>query len=372
MTSSAEPRGCWKVICSARNIGAKASVQNLAGVLDNIPGDHSVELIDVGPTNHHVFGFLFSQVIVAIRILRERKRISIGILFVGATCFTLPVLVLKALRIPVILIAPGSAAKAAYCILRSEYGALGSLVAAPFRVLEETNYRLADTIVTEAPSIAEELGLGKFKPKLLSEGALAVDVSSFKPMTKISEREDVIGFCGRLSSEKGFGCLVDSLREILERLPTVRVHIVGDGHLHGYLLEQLRGPIAARRIRLDSWIPKSQLPAYFNSIKLLVVPSFTEGMPLAPLEAMACGTLVLASSVGGLPSAIQHERNGFLLESNAPNRIADSVISVLARPDLEKISVEAVEHVRKSYDLGAAISHYGLVILRTTGFNRER
>jgi glycosyltransferase involved in cell wall biosynthesis len=98
------------------------------------------------------------------------------------------------------------------------------------------------------------------------------------------------------------------------------------------------------------WLPHHKLPLLLNKLRLLVLPSVTEGLPNVVLEAMACGTPVLATPVGAIPDIIKEGESGFLLKSNDPKHIAERIIELLNKPDLlEKVSVNAYNYVRENF-----------------------
>jgi glycosyltransferase involved in cell wall biosynthesis len=85
-------------------------------------------------------------------------------------------------------------------------------------------------------------------------------------------------------------------------------------------------------------------------MKLLVLPSYTEGLPNIVLEAMACGTVVLATPVGAIPDIIKDGETGFLLKSNDPKHIAERILELLNKPELlDKVSINAYNYVRKNF-----------------------
>ena len=69
-------------------------------------------------------------------------------------------------------------------------------------------------------------------------------------------------------------------------------------------------------------------------LKLLVLPCYTEGLPNVMLDAMACGTLVLAISVGAIPDPIKNDETRFIMGDNSPECIARSVVKALNYRDL--------------------------------------
>ena len=73
-------------------------------------------------------------------------------------------------------------------------------------------------------------------------------------------------------------------------------------------------------------------------MKLLVMPSYYEGLPATVLEAMACGTPVLATGVGAIPDIVKEGETGFIIGDLSPERLADDIVRALGHPELPLIS----------------------------------
>jgi glycosyltransferase involved in cell wall biosynthesis len=104
------------------------------------------------------------------------------------------------------------------------------------------------------------------------------------------------------------------------------------------------------------------LPDYLNKINLVVLPSYTEGLPNLMLEAMACGTLVLATPVGAIPDIITDGETGFIMEDNSTVCIAENVIRALEHPDLERIVENARVLVEQEFTYEAAVERYAKIV----------
>ncbi|MCX6262643.1 MAG: glycosyltransferase family 4 protein, partial [Bacteroidia bacterium] len=103
------------------------------------------------------------------------------------------------------------------------------------------------------------------------------------------------------------------------------------------------------RVDFPGWISHDVLHKYLNQLRLLVLPSYTEGLPNIMLEAMACGTPVLATPVGGIMDVIIDGETGYIMENNSPTCIAKNVIRALSSPDLEKIAENGRRFVEEKY-----------------------
>lgn len=81
-------------------------------------------------------------------------------------------------------------------------------------------------------------------------------------------------------------------------------------------------------------------------------------MPVVILEAMACGTPVLATPVGGVPDVIKDGKTGFIMEDNSPECIVRNAIRALNHPKLEEISRNAHALIEKDFTYAAVAERY--------------
>jgi glycosyltransferase involved in cell wall biosynthesis len=140
----------------------------------------------------------------------------------------------------------------------------------------------------------------------------------------------VIVSIGRLSPEKGHADLIEALRLAAERGRHVSAVLAGDGPSRADLVERIRAA------DLQSWV---HLPGYvkqparlLQDADLMVLPSHTEGLPNAALEALAMQVPVLATDVGGTPEVVFDGENGMLIPPRSPQRMAEGNIDFLDNP----------------------------------------
>jgi glycosyltransferase involved in cell wall biosynthesis len=106
-----------------------------------------------------------------------------------------------------------------------------------------------------------------------------------------------------------------------------------------------------------NWIDRG-IADYHNELKLFVLPSHFDAFPTSVLEAMGCSAPVLARPVDAIPDVITDEGKGFLLESTAPERIAQRITMILNYRDLKKVADNAEGLVRKKFTRTAATERY--------------
>jgi glycosyltransferase involved in cell wall biosynthesis len=121
------------------------------------------------------------------------------------------------------------------------------------------------------------------------------------------------------------------------------------------------------RVTLSGLIPHDELPELLNRLKLLVLPSYTEGVPTIILEAMACGVPVVATPVGGIPDVVRDGETGFILEDNTPPEIARVILQALACSRLERVAQQASELIRRERSFEAGIAGWRYVLGRVRG-----
>jgi D-inositol-3-phosphate glycosyltransferase len=171
-----------------------------------------------------------------------------------------------------------------------------------------------------------------------------VDLSIFKPLDIDEARrrlglngERVVLYVGRLEAIKGVDLLLHSAA-IMEGKDSLKVLVVGGDATRGGEVRRLKGLAEELGIgqvmEFVGMVDQSLLPLYYNAADVCVVPSYYESFGLVALEALACGTPVVASRVGGLPTVVQHARTGYLQSWRCPEPFADSLEVILGSKGL--------------------------------------
>ena len=298
-----------------------------------------------------IFNYIYLQLWISYRIIRLARNVDIWIFFMGEGLL-LPVLTLKLLGKPVILSLASSSLK----IIEANKDI--SRFPALSKFLETTNYVLSNGIILYSPNLVKEWNLEKYRNKISIAHEHFLDFDKFKMKKKFGERDNLVGYIGRLSEEKGTLNFVKAIPEISKEKDDLEFLIGGDGQLCDKIKKHLDENNLTDRVKLTGWIPHDKLPDYLNGLELVVLPSYTEGLPNLMLEAMACGTPVLATPVGAIPDVITDGETGFILENNSPECIAENVIRALNHQNLDEIVKNARELMEKEFTYEAAVERY--------------
>ena len=167
---------------------------------------------------------------------------------------------------------------------------------------------------------------------------------------------------GRFSEEKGIMNLLNSVNQISKTDPTLKFMIIGDGPLREKIFSFVKKKDLNETIEILDWINHEKLAFFLNQFKIIVLPSYTEGLPNIMLEAMACGTPVLATPVGAVPDMIKDGKTGFIMENNSPECISFNIKRAFKHPDLATIADNANNFVRKEFTFETAVKRYSKII----------
>lgn len=214
--------------------------------------------------------------------------------------------------------------------------------------LTTINRNFCDKIIIYSPRLITDWKLESYINKIFIAHEHILDFSLFHNDIKLSSRPQYIGFIGRLSEEKGIINFIKAL-PIIIKSHDIRVMIGGSGPLFDEVKTYLKDAGISEFVDLLGWIHHDELPKYLCSLRLLIIPSFTEGLPNIMLEAMASGTPVLATPVGAIPDIIIDKKTGFIMENNSPPCIAKNVKRVFSFSNLENIAYEGKKFVLKNY-----------------------
>ncbi|WP_426755799.1 glycosyltransferase [Myxococcus sp. Y35] len=172
----------------------------------------------------------------------------------------------------------------------------------------------------------------------------AVDTALFSPgpadpalreRLGIAVDEAVLGFSGELRHKKGLPFLLSALTEVRRSRPACLL-VIGEvrsrdaEHLVAFRAEH---PEDAARVVISGALDTPEaIAAHLRLCDVYLQPSLWEGMPNALLEAMACARPVIASDAGGIPEAVEHGRNGFIVPKALLNHLGQACLDVLSLP----------------------------------------
>ena len=305
-----------------------------------------------GGAGNRVIRYLLTQLEIAYVLARQDK--ADAYIFFLAQTLLLPILILKLMRRKVILAVGASFSK------------LGEsrkdrLLWFP-KIEEKISFQVSDHIVIYSEEILEQFNLEKHKGKISIARRHFLDFDQFKRQKPLSERDNLVGYIGRLSREKGILNFIEAVPRVLEKEVGLEVLIGGDGPLRRRVEQYLGEHKINNRVKFVGWIPHDRLPEYLNELKLVVIPSYTETGPLLMVEAMACGTPVLITPVGSAPTVIRDGETGFIMADNSPDCIAKNIIRALNYPHLEEIAKNAGALVVNEYSYESAVEGYKTIL----------
>jgi glycosyltransferase involved in cell wall biosynthesis len=300
-------------------------------------------------------------------LLNLRGEVDILLFFNGAG-LTLPLVFARFLRIKCIIVLMNlGAAPVIHATKESgSQGQFGELFRLRIQdILERLSYFFADELIVYAPSIVGEAGLRKYERKVIIAREHFINFDQYRLKNDIERRDNVIGYIGRLKHEKGIMNLVKAIPEVLRQKNDATFLIIGEGHLEDEIRTYVGRHGLQDKVTLVGWIPHEELPDYLTRLKLLVLPSYTEGLPNTMLEAMACGTPVLATSVGAIPDVLRDKETGFLMRDNSPPCLAKNIVETLTDPELKRIALNARNFVENEFKYETLVETWRDIICAT-------
>lgn len=227
--------------------------------------------------------------------------------------------------------------------------------------IEKMTMRACDKIISTSDSEKKQMirhyGASANKIQVIPAG---VNLQRFKPVDKnysrrkigYSTKDKIILFVGRIEKRKGIDTLIEALPKTAKKLgqaeaKNIKLIIVGGNPLKRKMIKEeikefSRLEKIVKKLSLEKIInfvggkPQDELKYYYSAADIVCVPSYYEPFGMVTIEAMACGTPVIGSRVGGIQTTIKNGKNGFLVPAKNPEALADKLIKVLSDDKLRK------------------------------------
>jgi glycosyltransferase involved in cell wall biosynthesis len=225
-----------------------------------------------------------------------------------------------------------------------------------FRIIEYIDYRAVDLVVSECNFMLKENDQDHLSRCGVAN--LPVDTKFFSRKTPLEKREYDVGYFGTLEKGKGLLPFIEAIKIIVRNNKNISVIIGGNGDQKGNISQFIRENNLEQNVRISDWIPGEVFPDYLNSVKLFVLPSSREGLPNTILEAMACGTIVLSTPVGGVPGVVVDGKTGFIMENISVHCIIENIVRALNHPNLAWIADNAHTLIEQEYSFDSTLQRY--------------
>lgn len=190
-----------------------------------------------------------------------------------------------------------------------------------------------------------------------------VDTGRFTPGLPASQRPRTLVYVGRMdrsSAWKGVDVLIGALAELAD-LPEVRLRLVGGGDAVPELLAQAGRLGVAERVEAMGELTGDQLVEAVRGAAVLALPSRTEAesFGMALVEAMACGTPVVGSAVGGIPYVVTDGETGLLVPPGDVAALAAACRRLLTDDELaDRLGAAGRRHVERHYGWDGLMRRY--------------
>jgi len=185
---------------------------------------------------------------------------------------------------------------------------------------------------------------------------MGVDVNRFKPVDNATYEKIKMLTVARLTEKKGHCFALKAIKEAIGAIPQLEYHIAGSGPLLTEIQRLTRELGLENHVIFHGEVNGSEVLNLYHRSHMFLLPSVTsskgdmEGIPVALMEAMACGLPVIASMHSGIPELVINGQTGYTSPEKEPVVIAERVICLAKNIELgRKLGNQAREHVKRHF-----------------------
>lgn len=184
-----------------------------------------------------------------------------------------------------------------------------------------------------------------------------IDAAAMRARLSLPVSGTVLGLGCRLVEGKGITYLIQAMGLLRDRYPSLRLLLAGEGPHEAQLRQEVQA------LNLESEVvflgPRLDMPELLGVFDIYVLPSLSEGLPMALLEAMAAGCAIIASNVGGIPGCIRNDVNGVLVPPGDAAALADAIAQQLDDPQRRvRYGNAARQHFERDFSAATMAARY--------------
>ncbi|KPL80053.1 hypothetical protein ADN00_01925 [Ornatilinea apprima] len=213
--------------------------------------------------------------------------------------------------------------------------------------------------VTAVSAFTRDLAL-KHYPVAVQVIPNGVDLQAVSAGEITLHQPPVVVFAGRFMQQKN----VVQIARVMNRLADLdwRCLMLGDGPLKAEVEAEIARGGCAERFELPGWVTPQQVLEAFEQADILLMPSYSEGLPVVGVQAMAKGLALALSGAGGNPELVEAGRNGVLLEPEDEAGYEAALRVWLSDPEKLLAARRASRELAQRFDLGKIVDEYEQVL----------
>lgn len=263
------------------------------------------------------------------------------------------IIVGKILRIPVIIKCAGFPIEIARYQLMHYFGRsqIFKIIKCIINLIQLIVFSMSSYVFAVSPA-TERYAL-KYKARRVIQIGVFLNTKLFKSLSheknaRASKKRRIL-YVGRLVPEKGIYTLLKIAKLLKD--PNIEFVIIGDGPERDKLVALIDRLNMKSRVKIVGKIPHKNMPEWYHKSDIFILPSFTEGMPVALLEAMVCGVPSIVSRVGDIPLVFEDKKHVLMVPPGDIKGFVRMIDLLLKNKSLaDYISKNAESYVKKKFN----------------------
>ncbi|GEM_PF-1287357 len=218
----------------------------------------------------------------------------------------------------------------------------------------------ADLIVADAPHLSDAITKFKIKKSKIVTFGYHIDSSQFKFMpraTQSSPARFTVLSTRNLNKNSNLQTIIKTIPQVIKEIPNVWFVFICNEETKNQLAEMAKKLKVLEHIAFPGEQPYSEMSSYHQSADIYISLAHRDGMPHSLLEAMACSAFPVVSKTPENEALIHHGLNGFCVEPNRPEAIAQHIIQAIESAELrEQAAIINLQKVQKLATLDQNLS----------------
>ncbi len=180
-----------------------------------------------------------------------------------------------------------------------------------------------------------------------------VDIDAYKVSRRMPSNFKNYLFMGRLGERKGVYDLIKAINKVVNELgyKHLRFFLAGDGDLDR-VEAIINDKNLTENIKIMGWLNNEDKRKLLREVEVVVLPSYEENLPMALIESMACGKIIISTYAGGIPDLVQAHINGYLHKAGDIEELVNHIIFVSENSELmSTISENNIATIKNNFNL---------------------